>query len=118
MQVQAAFATNRFSWWVMVHSTQPIVWPRRMTLSSALRCACHGGRKELFFRFNRGEGFLRSESTCKRPCPSQHQRCRIESLRATFPLHLHAVVRPPDRRPSVRNLQDFRLNKTKDHSFL
>src|SRR6266436_4840424 len=49
IHVEAAFATNRFSSSVMVHSTYPIVWPRRTTVPSALSCACQTGRKKLIF---------------------------------------------------------------------
>src|SRR6202011_202449 len=38
MHVEAAFATNRFSSSVMVHSTYPTVWPPRTTVPSALSC--------------------------------------------------------------------------------
>ena len=35
IQVEAAFATNRFSSSVIAHSTYPIVWPRRTTIPCA-----------------------------------------------------------------------------------
>src|SRR5882762_6794897 len=46
MHVEAAFATNRLSSSVTVHSTYPIVWPRCTTVPSALSRACQTGRKK------------------------------------------------------------------------
>jgi len=61
MHVEAAFATNRLSSSVTVHSTYPIVRPRCTDLSFRLEPCLPDRAKEINFQFDRSERFLRRE---------------------------------------------------------
>jgi hypothetical protein len=94
MQADAAFATNRFSSSVIVHSTDPdrAAPPYDGSFRSEL---CLPDRaKEIDFQFDRREEFVRREGACKR---YSHRGVSniAKNSRAASPWDLHAVVRQP-----------------------
>jgi hypothetical protein len=68
IHVEAAFAINRFCLSVMVHDVADRVAPPH-DRSFRFELCLPDWAKEIDFQFHRSEGFLRSETACKRYFP-------------------------------------------------